>query len=176
MRHARAHAWPPPHYSPHPHTIPPAAAVGSTHLSRYIDWFSAVATEKGARSWPKKGLGCSMFAKCAAWPPSCSSVTSAVRPEPICEKGGKGTGQPEGVFLSRGRRALGGGGRRAARPAQRGKEGGKASAKRKGGRQGQRKKGKRGERRGRRAKRKGGGGSVCRGAALTSGQKTNVRM
>jgi hypothetical protein len=47
-----------------------------------MDWFSAYATEVGARSWEKKGDACVMLAKCAAWPPSCSSVTSAVLPLP----------------------------------------------------------------------------------------------
>ena len=37
---------------------------------------------KGARSWPKNGLGWSMLAMCAAWPPSWSRVTRAVRPLP----------------------------------------------------------------------------------------------
>lgn len=43
---------------------------------------SQYATLVGARSWLKKGLGWSMLAKWAAWPPSCISVTSADFPDP----------------------------------------------------------------------------------------------
>ncbi len=36
----------------------------------------------GARSCEKSGLLCVMLAKCAACPPSCMSVVSAVTPDP----------------------------------------------------------------------------------------------
>lgn len=65
-------------------TLPhlPIQEASFAKASRNMDCVSAYATLVGARSWLKKGDGWSMLAKCAAWPPSCSSVTSAVRPEP----------------------------------------------------------------------------------------------
>ena len=60
----------------------PSHAASPQRESRNIDCVSARDTENGARSWLKSGEPCSMFAKCAACPPSCIRVVRAVFPLP----------------------------------------------------------------------------------------------
>merc|ERR1712127_85930 len=60
----------------------PSQAASPQRESRNIDCVSARGTENGALSWLNSGDPCSMFAKCAACPPSCISVVSAVFPLP----------------------------------------------------------------------------------------------
>lgn len=57
-------------------------AASSTSASRNILWPSARAALKGACSWPNRGEGCLIFAKCAAWPASWKSVVKARWPLP----------------------------------------------------------------------------------------------
>ena len=50
-------------YLPREHATTSVLGVAETRLSRNIDWFSAYATDVGARSCEKSGEGMSMFAK-----------------------------------------------------------------------------------------------------------------